>query len=458
MDHGKEPRHLDFNNLSLDPRLLQAVAAMGYTQPTPIQEKAIPPALGGRDVVGCAQTGTGKTAAFLLPILQRLPARRRVPGALVVTPTRELALQIEGVAREAARFTHHQIGVIYGGVGYQKQLDSLHQGVDLLVGTPGRLLDLDERGDLHLGKVEILVLDEADRMLDMGFWPQVRRILSLLPGRRQNLLFSATMSPEVLRIIGSTLSDPVRVDVAPPATPVAEVSQRVYPVIAPRKLDLLVHLIEGQAMHRILVFTRTKHRADKVARDLNRQGIRSAAIHGNRSQGQRQRSLDGFKDGRFDVLVATDIMARGIDIDDIGNVINFDMPNTPEDYVHRIGRTARAGKGGNAISLLAPEEHSNLRDIERKIGKVLERAHAEGFAPPPTAQHERHHQPHQAHPPHAHQRSQHQPHHHHHHSPQHGPHQRPQLEGAAAGESRHGAPGHGGHFRRRRSFRSRRRH
>jgi ATP-dependent RNA helicase RhlE len=371
---------LSFDDLHLDPRLLQAVRAMGYVTPTPIQARAIPPALEGRDVVGCAQTGTGKTVAFLLPILQRLSGRGTVPEALILTPTRELAIQIEAAARESSRFLRRRVGVAYGGVGYGQQLAALQGGIDLLVATPGRLLDLQAKRVLDLGRAAVLVLDEADRMLDMGFWPQVRRILALLPARRQNMLFSATMSREVLSIIGSTLHDPVLVEVSPPAVPVAEVVQRAYPVGGRQKTDLLVGLIEGQALDRILVFTRTKHRADRVSRDLQRRGIRSAAIHGNRSQGQRQRALDGFKDGRYDVLVATDIMARGIDIERIGNVVNFDMPGTPEDYVHRIGRTARAGRGGTAISLLAPEEHGAMRDIERRIGMAIERCDLDGFA------------------------------------------------------------------------------
>ena len=370
---------MSFNDLGLEPRLLKAVAAMGYSSPTPIQREAIPIALDGRDVVGCAQTGTGKTVAFVLPVLQRLPAGQGTPHALVITPTRELALQIEGVAREAARFTSHQIAVLYGGVGYEPQLQALRRGVDLLVGTPGRLLDLHQKGVLNLSRIAVLVLDEADRMLDMGFWPQVRRIVALLPRRRQNLLFSATMSPDVLRVIGSTLHDPAHVSVSPAVTPVDEVAQQVYPVGGQQKIDLLVRLIEQHRLQRVLVFTRTKHRADRLARVLDKNGIRTAAIHGNRSQSQRQSALDGFKRGRHRVLVATDIVARGIDIDNISHVVNFDMPNSPEDYVHRIGRTARAGRTGTAVSLLAPEERDTLRDIERRIGTVIERSDLDGF-------------------------------------------------------------------------------
>jgi ATP-dependent RNA helicase RhlE len=269
--------------------------------------------------------------------------------------------------------------VVYGGVGYEPQLKALRRGVDLLVATPGRLLDLVEKKAVDLSQVEILVLDEADRMLDMGFWPQVRRIIALIPPKRQNLLFSATMSSDVLRIIGSTLTDPEQVNVAPAATPVEAVMQHVYPVGGQQKSDLLVQLINSNDLERVLVFTRTKHRADRVARVLERSGIRGAAIHGDRSQAQRQKALDGFKQGRYRVLVATDVVARGIDIDGISHVVNYDLPNSPEDYVHRIGRTARAGASGTAVSLLAPEEHEALREIERKIGTVLECTDVEGF-------------------------------------------------------------------------------
>ncbi len=370
---------MSFDNLGLSPRLLEAVAAMGYTRPTPIQRDAIPYVLEGRDVVGCAQTGTGKTAAFVLPMLQRIEAKPGGPRALVVTPTRELAVQIEGVAAEVAKRTKHRVAVVYGGVGYEPQIKALKRGVDLLVATPGRLLDLMERKDANLGNVEILVLDEADRMLDMGFWPQVRKIISAVPAERQNLLFSATMSTDVMRIVSSTLHDPIRVEVAPANTTIEAVEQRVYPVGSQQKAQLLVHLIEKHGLDRVIVFTRTKHRADRVAKVLHQNGIKSAAIHGDRSQSQRQSALESLKRGRVRVLVATDVVARGIDIDDVSHVVNYDLPNTPEDYVHRIGRTARAGKSGTAMSLLAPEEHEALRDIEVKIGAVLDCHDSEGF-------------------------------------------------------------------------------
>lgn len=370
---------MSFDNLGLSPRLLEAVAAMGYTSPTPIQRDAIPMVLEGRDVVGCAQTGTGKTAAFVLPLMQRLESKPGGPRALVVTPTRELAQQIEEVAMQVSKYTKHRVAVVYGGVGYEPQTKALKRGVDLLVATPGRLLDLMERRIANLSNVEILVLDEADRMLDMGFWPQVRKIIATIPPERQNLLFSATMSSEVMRIVSSTLHDPIRVEVAPSATPIELIDQRVYPVGGQQKGQLLVHLINEQNLDRVIVFTRTKHRADRVAKVLHQAGIKSAAIHGDRSQSQRQSALDNLKAGRCRVLVATDVVARGIDIEDVSHVVNYDLPNSPDDYVHRIGRTARAGKSGTAVSLLAPEEHEQLRDIEVKIGTVLESHDAEGF-------------------------------------------------------------------------------
>jgi ATP-dependent RNA helicase RhlE len=369
-----------FSDLGLDPAMLEAVDAMGYTEPTPIQRESIPHVLAGRDVVGCAQTGTGKTAAFVLPVLQRLGARRdKRPRVLVVTPTRELALQIEEVARSCSRSTRQTSAVVYGGVGYEPQRTALKRGIDVLIACPGRLLDLVGTGHADLSGIEILVLDEADRMLDMGFWPDVRRILSHLPERRQTLLFSATMSPDVLRVIGGTLHDPVQVSVAPPATPIEAIDQRVYPVAADQKVDLLVRLLEERDLDRVLIFTRTKHRADKVCRNLGRSRINGAAIHGNRSQAQRQKALDGFKSGQYRVLVATDVVARGIDVDDISHVINFDLPNIPEDYVHRIGRTARAGATGTAISFLAQEEREHLTQIERMLGVRLPMEDVDGF-------------------------------------------------------------------------------
>jgi ATP-dependent RNA helicase RhlE len=370
---------MSFANLGLEPGLLKAVESLGYTEPTPIQEQAIPLALTGRDILGCAQTGTGKTAAFILPALQ-LMGRRRSIGTLVVTPTRELAGQIEDVARDCSKHTGQRIAAVYGGVGYEPQIKKLRRGVELLVATPGRLLDLQQRGDVDLSQVEILVLDEADRMLDMGFWPDVRRILALLPTKRQNMLFSATLSKDVMRVAGPMLHDPARVEVAPSATPVEAISQAVYPVAEVQKVDLLVRLLEKEQLDRVLVFTRTKHRADRLCRHLERSSIKGTAIHSNRTQAQRQRALDGFKDGTYRVLVATDIVARGIDVDRISHVINYDLPSVAQDYVHRIGRTARAGASGTAISFLAAEQANELRDIELLLGQPLPCKDLDGFA------------------------------------------------------------------------------
>ena len=369
---------MSFDTLGLEPRLLQGVAAMGYTDPTPIQAESIPHVLEGRDVVGCAQTGTGKTAAFVLPLLQRIKPRGGIQ-ALVVTPTRELAQQISDVARQASKFTGHRSVVIYGGVGYEPQLQKLRRGVDLVIATPGRLLDIHNRGSLNLKGVKVLVLDEADRMLDMGFWPDVKRIIALVPEERQNLLFSATMSSDVVRIAGATLKNPVHIETSPTTKPAEKIIQSIYPVNQMQKADLLVELLKGGHLNRVLVFTRTKHRADRVHRILEKAGVSAAAIHGDRSQAQRQRALDSFKGGNTRVLVATDVVARGIDVDEISHVINYDMPNTAEDYVHRIGRTARAGAEGSAISFLAAEETSVLHEIERALGEVLSCEDHHGF-------------------------------------------------------------------------------
>lgn len=370
---------MPFQTLGLNRSMLKAVEAMGYKRPTPIQEQAIPPALGARDIIGCAQTGTGKTAAFVLPSLQRTQGRRGL-RTLVVTPTRELAAQIHDVARECSRHTGQKAAAVYGGVGYTPQVKALRRGVDLLVATPGRLLDLHSRGDVDLSQVEILVLDEADRMLDMGFWPDVRRIMAAVPPKRQTLLFSATLSDDVLKVAAKSLSQPVRIDVAPSATPVEAIEQSVYPVNAHQKTDLLINLLEKDQLDRVLVFARTKHRANKVCHQLERNRIRGAAIHSNRSQTQRQKALDGFKDGTYRVLIATDIVARGIDVDSISHVINYDLPVNAQDYVHRIGRTARAGSTGTALSFLAAEERNELRDIERLIGATLPCHDLDGFA------------------------------------------------------------------------------
>ena len=481
---------MPFDDLGLNARLLDAVRDLGYDEPTPIQRDAIPLVLAGRDVVGCAQTGTGKTAAFVLPLLQRLgePAPSRTddakrgvgrddnrndgrdgdraaaddrsgdapgggrrrrrrgrrgrpsadatapgsdvalqptsrgngngagshgnngngnngsaadaargdgasrrggasgdaaqaspPRALIVTPTRELAAQIEEVAYEAAQSTGHRVLAVYGGVPYGPQAQKARRGVDVLVATPGRLLDLLQHHDIELSGVQILVLDEADRMLDMGFWPDVRRIVRALPAKRQNLLFSATVSRAVLDVIGDTLDRPVHVQVGERATPVENVEQAVYPVDAPQKTDLLVEFLKHHKPERALIFTRTKFRAERLSHALTRKGIKGTAIHGNRTQEQRQKALDGFKSGRYRALVATDVVARGIDVEGISHVINFDIPANPEDYVHRIGRTARAGASGTAVSFLTADEVHELKAIERLIGTTLEREDLTGF-------------------------------------------------------------------------------
>ncbi|MDP1808791.1 MAG: DEAD/DEAH box helicase [Actinomycetota bacterium] len=369
---------MPFKRLGLDVNLVESVQGMGYDEPTPIQVEAIPHALAGRDIVGCAQTGTGKTAAFILPTLQRISDKPGVK-ALVVTPTRELAHQIEEVAVACGRYTHHKIVAVYGGVKYMDQEDKLRRGVDMVVATPGRLLDLMNRRTVDLSGVEVLVLDEADRMLDMGFWPDVRRIINVLPPKRQNLLFSATMSAKVLDVIGHTLDRPVAIEIGPRSTPVDSVNQCIYPVDSMQKDELLVELLKKTEMERVLVFSRTKRRADYLAKMLGRRGLAVATIHSDLTQAQRQKTLDGFRNGRHRILIGTDIVARGIDVENISHVINFDMPSNPEDYVHRIGRTARAGESGTAISLFAAEELADLRDIESFIGKRLPVEDLEGF-------------------------------------------------------------------------------
>jgi ATP-dependent RNA helicase RhlE len=374
---------MKFAELGLRPELVRAVAGAGYTNPTSIQERAIPMVLGGRDLIACAQTGTGKTAAFLLPILQRLAggATSRHPRALVISPTRELAAQIGDMAKRYGAHLRLRSTVIFGGVGIEPQKRRLAGGLDLLVATPGRLLDHLGRRQAHLGNVEIVVLDEADRMLDMGFLPDVRRILSTLPAKRQNLFFSATMPDEIEALIQRTARAPVMVEVTRRSTPVAAVRQVVHPVAMTRKKDLLQLLLQSGEMGPTLVFTRTKARANQLVRRLEKSGRRVEAIHGNKSQNARTRALAGFRTGKIDTLIATDIAARGIDVDGISHVVNFDLPNVPEDYVHRIGRTARAGKGGDAISLAAPEEHSQLAAIERLVGTPIRCERIAGFTP-----------------------------------------------------------------------------
>jgi ATP-dependent RNA helicase RhlE len=363
---------MQFDDLQLIDPLLRAVRAEGYTEPTPIQVQAIPHVLAGKDIVGCAQTGTGKTAAFALPILQRLAAqnRGRVPTrVLVLSPTRELASQIGDSFNAYGRHTGLKSQVIFGGVGQQPQVDAWRRGTVVLVATPGRLLDLMQQGIIKLNSIEIFVLDEADRMLDMGFIHDVRKIIAALPLKRQTLLFSATMPQDIQDLADTILIKPVRVEVTPQATTVEKIDQSVFFVDKNNKRPLLEHLLNDRArnIRRVLVFTRTKHGANKLAEQLERSNIGAEAIHGNKSQTARERALANFKSGRTRVLVATDIAARGIDVDDVTHVINYDLPNEPESYVHRIGRTARAGASGIAYSFCDAEEREYLRDIEKLI-------------------------------------------------------------------------------------------
>ena len=378
---------MTFEDLKLAEPLLRAVKAEGYTIPTPIQQQAIPQVLEGKDVLGCAQTGTGKTAAFTLPILQRLsvgrpppPARGRPIRALVLSPTRELAAQIGESIRAYGRHTGITSAVIFGGVGQNAQEQSLTQGVAILVATPGRLLDLMQQGFVSYKSLEVFVLDEADRMLDMGFIHDVKRVIAKLPTQRQTLFFSATMPPEIQGLANSILKNPVRVEVAPVATTAETIDQRLYFVEKEQKRGLLVHLLQtDKAIQRVLVFTRTKHGANRVAKQLEAAGIGAEPIHGNKSQNARERALAAFKSGTCRVLVATDIAARGIDIDGITHVINFDLPNVPETYVHRIGRTGRAGAAGIALSFCDSEERAYLKDIERTIRRRVPVMEAQAY-------------------------------------------------------------------------------
>ena len=365
---------MPFNNLQLHPDLLRAIREQGFHRPTPIQEKAIPPALAGKDLLACAMTGSGKTAAFLLPILHRLLGKPRgTTRVLVLTPTRELAAQIHAHLEELAVHTPVTGAAIFGGVGMGPQEHAFRSGVDVLIATPGRLLDHLRRPYARLTAVEVLVLDEADRMLDMGFLPDIRRVLKALPPRRQNLMFSATVPQEILGLTREILRDPVTIDLERKSAPAVGITQAVYPVHRERKTALLLELLRRGIVDDAIVFTRTKHRANRVAEYLERQGIAAARIHGNRSQSQRTAALSGFKEGTHKVLVATDIAARGIDVEELGHVVNFDVPADPHAYVHRVGRTARAGQTGDAFTFVSPEEENDLRDIERVLGARLPR-------------------------------------------------------------------------------------
>ena len=379
---------MSFDTLGLSPALLRALADQGYATPTPIQTAAIPLALGGRDLMAGAQTGTGKTAAFALPLLERLfpdgqriasPARR--PRALILTPTRELAAQVHESIRDYARHLRVTSAAIFGGVGMAPQIQNLRRGMDILVATPGRLMDHMERRTADLSGIEILVLDEADRMLDMGFLPAIRRILGALPKQRQTLLFSATFADEIKQLAAQFMRDPAEIQVAARNSVAATVTHRVHPVDAARKRDLLLHLLSADSRRQALVFNRTKHGADKLCKHLEQFGLRCAAIHGNKSQGARTKALKEFKSGKVTVLVATDIAARGLDIDQLPIVVNYDLPMVAEDYVHRIGRTGRAGAEGLAISLVAQEESGLLRDIRRLLKQEIAIENVPGFEP-----------------------------------------------------------------------------
>ncbi|HTC85091.1 MAG TPA: DEAD/DEAH box helicase [Candidatus Acidoferrum sp.] len=380
---------MTFDTLGLSPDLLRAIAEEGYKTPTPIQTQAIPLVLEGRDLLAAAQTGTGKTAAFVLPIFERLkfhanssfsPARHPV-RALVLTPTRELCMQVEEMAKGYGKYVPLRVASVYGGVPIEPQLKELRAGVELLVATPGRLLDHVGQKTANLGQVEILVLDEADRMLDMGFIPDIRKILALLPEQRQNLLFSATFNEEVRQLSSVFMHHPATVEVAPRNTPIEAVRQIVYPVDRERKEALLAHLIRRDDMKQVLVFTRTKIAASRLASRLDREGIQAVAIHSDRTQPERTRALEGFKNGEIRVLVATDVAARGLDIEDLPHVVNFELPPHPQDYIHRIGRTGRAGATGDAISLVSLDEADYLRGIQRLLRKAIPWAVEEGFVP-----------------------------------------------------------------------------
>lgn len=375
---------MTFKQLEIIEPILKALDQQGYTTPTPIQQDAIPLILQGNDILGCAQTGTGKTAAFSIPILQKFyaatPKRgRREIKALILTPTRELAIQIDESFAAYGRHTGLRHSVIYGGVGQKPQTDALNAGVDILTATPGRLLDLINQGFINLKTIEFFVLDEADRMLDMGFIHDIKRILPLLPSRRQTLFFSATMPPEIAKLANSILTDPRRVEVTPESSTVDMIEQWLYYVEKKQKTALLTSLLDDPSKESILVFSRTKHGADKIAKQLTKDGIPAEAIHGNKSQNARQRALSNFKDRTTRVLIATDIAARGIDIDSLSHVINYDLPEVPQTYVHRIGRTGRAGNSGIALSFCDPEEVPLLKDIQKVIDRHIEVVNDHGF-------------------------------------------------------------------------------
>ena len=378
---------MPFKTIGLNDQLVSTVAAIGFTAPTPIQAKAIPLAIQGLDIIGCAQTGTGKTAAFVLPILHKLSTspqnnhgRRITTKALILTPTRELAVQVEECASQYSVGLNITTLPIYGGVSMQRQLKKLQRGADIIVSTPGRLIDHMCRNTVDLSKVEFLVVDEADRMFDMGFIKDVRKILAAIPRSRQTMLFSATMSPEVKALSADIMNKPQIVKVGNQTNPIETINQFVYPVEKQQKVELLLHLLENNSIYNALVFSRTKHGADKICRKLCVSGVNSVAIHSDRNQGQRQRALNGFKNGKYQVMVATDIAARGIDVEGLSHVINFDVPTYPEDYIHRIGRTGRAKATGDAITFVSSDEADCLTKIEKFINRRFELTTVEDFS------------------------------------------------------------------------------
>src|ERR1700674_2370383 len=371
---------MNFSQLGLAPAQVRACESLGYTEPTPIQNQAIPVVLSGRDLIGCAETGTGKTAAFLLPIIQKISERAR-PGVrvLVLAPTRELALQIQQNYGELNNVKGNRSAIVIGGANIRTQIADLRRGVSVLIATPGRLLDLTERGAVNLSAVEVLVLDEADRMLDMGFLPAIRRVLALLPAKRQTLLFSATMSSSIEQLARSTMKDPKLIEVSPRGQAATMVEQSAYPVAQESKTALLLDLLEREKFERVLVFTRTRRGAERLSHILSARDHSVNRIHSDRTQPQREAALRGFRDGKTRVLVATDIAARGLDVDAVSHVINYDVPSAPEDYVHRIGRTGRAGNTGRAITIVTPVDELSMRAIEKLTGQSVKRVMLPGF-------------------------------------------------------------------------------
>jgi len=375
---------MPFKLLGLSDPLVRGILATGYTAPTEIQSQVIPAAIEGKDIIGCAQTGTGKTAAFVLPILNRLShehtAKNKNIKALILTPTRELAVQIEQCIIGYGRFLHMHTLAVYGGVNIQGQFSALRRGVDIIVATPGRLIDHMQRRTIDLRHIEVLVIDEADRMFDMGFINDVRKIIAVVSTKRQTMLFSATIPPEVKALAAGVMNHPKIIQVGREHNPIETITQHIYPVQKEQKIDILLHMLQKGGMYSVLVFSRTKHGADRINYRLQRAGIKSVAIHSDRTQGQRQRAMEGFKDNKFQVMVATDIAARGIDVEGISHVINFDVPVIAEDYIHRIGRTGRATATGDAITLVSRDEEKYLRQIERFIGRSFKREKCPDFA------------------------------------------------------------------------------